>query len=115
MRSHTGWMPLVANGTPNNCVLSAAVGTATVTRTFPFSWETVRARNGTSLIGLGWNEPQADISIATSSMTRPNAPRRFSGQPQSSWDLVPIGIHPHLSAIGRDALIGFQGLRLQSC
>src|SRR5262245_12673493 len=93
-------MPLVASGTPNNCVLSSAVGTATVTLTFPFSWETARAMNGTWLIGLGWNEPQPDISIATSSRTRPNAPLRCDGQPPSSWDLVRIGMHPHLSAIG---------------
>src|SRR5262249_34918072 len=80
----------------------AAVGTATVTLTFPFSWETVRSRNGTSLIGLGWNEPQPDISIATSSITRPKAPRRCGGQPPSLWDLVSIGMHPHRSAIGRE-------------
>jgi len=44
IRSQTGWMPRLATSTPSSRRLSAAAGTATVTRALGSSWVTARSR-----------------------------------------------------------------------
>src|SRR5687767_12658247 len=86
-------MPLAATGTPNSCVLSSAVGTATVTRTFPLSCVTACSKNVTSLRGFGRNEPQPADSVATRNIVIDNSCLGLNRTQEPSLDRAPIGTH----------------------